>query len=490
MSFDLDGITEETLAAVIKAQTTGLTASTGIVGVDLSGLVSLVPVVTPFRNMLARKGAENGAKTATWRALLNVTNQQPSPFPGYDSASGLTIIDEQDVSAPYVPVGMAYRVTQDAMDVAKGYAEAKAIATLQALLNAYIGEDRVAIGGQAYALPIPGTPTVTQADTGGSIAASTAVNVKVACRSGYNYFYGGSGAASAQGTVTTSTVAASTHAATASIAAVKGCVAYDWFVGGFYYTTTSVATVTITSIPTAAQALPSSTSMPDLSNVAPTTPPTADTSFSANQFNGLLASTLGDYGGTGGAIVTPGSGTASGASFVDAGAATLTLSGAAITQIDTLLMDIYQQVKLSPDALMMNAQQAQDLTNKLLATSAAYTLLGADDANGRSNIAGGGYIKRYVSKTTGAVVPIEVHPSVPQGTIIARTDRVPFPGSNITNVFEMRTLRDYSDFQYGVTLSPNSGPSGPRFEGEVRSVETFVHRAPVTAGVLTNVSNG
>ena len=50
MTAPAEGITEETLATIKKAQTTGITTETGITSYDLSGLVSLVPVVTPARS--------------------------------------------------------------------------------------------------------------------------------------------------------------------------------------------------------------------------------------------------------------------------------------------------------------------------------------------------------------------------------------------------------------------------------------------------------
>src|SRR5208283_5907030 len=120
---------------------------------------------------------------------------------------------------------------------------------------------------------------------------------------------------------TTGTSGSGANVVTASLSAIKGAVAYDWYVGTsaawFYYTTTTVASVTITSVPTAAQALP--TTLPLLSTLLPGVgcaplaqpptagngqAPTADTSYNANYYNGIIASTLGDYSSTG--PVTPG----------------------------------------------------------------------------------------------------------------------------------------------------------------------------------------
>lgn len=505
---DLDGITEETIAAVAKAQTSGINSGTGIAGVDLNGLVSLVPVETPWRNMLPREQSTDGAKVTQWKALLNVNSSQPLPASGFDYAGGLVQIDEQDVFSGYAPLAMAARVTQDAIDLAKGYADAQAVATLQALLQLQIGEDKIGMGGQAFALPAIATPTLSTASTGGSIAASANLDIKVAPRAGWNWFYGGSGPASSVANITVGS-GTSTNTVTASVGAVHCGVAFDWYIGThngtlYYYTTTTTGSCTFTSNPGSAQSVPS---LPDISSLLPGTgvnpvtqtagngqPTGTDTSYVASGqgqlFNGALAVILGDYGSN--AVVTPGTGTASsGATFIDAGASTLTLSGAAISQVDLLLMDIYQATKLSPTALMMNSQHAQDMTNKLLGTSAAYTLLGPDDAAGRAGLVAGGYIRHYVNKAAnGSLIRIEVHPSLPQGTIIARTDRVPFPGANITNVWSIRTLRDYASFVYGANYNPGTSGGGPRQDSEVRSLETLCCRAPVAQGVLTNVAAG
>jgi hypothetical protein len=477
-------ITAETLELIKKATTAGVNSSTGIVGVDLSDLISLIPVNTPFRDSLARTKPKMGAKFAEWRALVNVNNTQPNPFTAFDFAAPLANIDEQDVTALYAKLGMGYTVTQDAIDLAGGYADAKAVAVMNALNQFKIGEDKGSIGGQLFALTTPGTPTVTQSDTGGSIAASTAVNVKVAARTGANYFWGGSTVASAQGTVTTSTVAAATHSATATVAAVRGAVAYDWFVGGFYYTTTTVNKVVITSIPTANQAVPN---LPDLYQTAPAGPPTADSSAGSNQFNGLLASLAGDYA-TGGAtgLVTPGSGTPSGAYFHSLDGSPLSVSGAAVAELDNLNQSIYDTVRLSPDCYMMSSQEGTKLSNVLLGSTVSETFFQPNLA-GRSEAVLGSFVGWYVNKAAGGTpIRVEVHPHMPPGTLIARTDRVPFPNSNITNTCEIRTLRDVSDYDYAANRAAGSG-GGPRFDGETYANEVFINKAPVAMGVLQNI---
>jgi hypothetical protein len=393
-----------------------------------------------------------------------------------------------------VPIALDGQVTQDSIDIAKNYADPLAIETMNVLNMLMVLEERaLGTGAQAFALPVISavTPTPTYTTTGGTIGSGVTIKCAVQARSGMNYFNGGSGVVSTTASATTGTTT-STNTVTFSIPAVKGAVAYDWFVGTstatLYYTTTTVASLTIkAAIPTTNQALPTN-ELPDLYGTAPTAPTTADSSYSANAFNSMLATIVGDYNNAGLSIVTPGTGTSSGAVWTDCGAAPLSISGASVAQLDALNLGIYNSVKSSPTAYMMNAQQASDLSMLLLGTYLAPTYLQANAA-GRDTVTGSAYISTYINKAfNGAPIRIEVHPSVPPGTIIARTDSVTFPGSNIGNVFEVRTLRDYAQFEYGVTRSPLSGPSAPRQEFTIRSVETLVNRAPVANGVICNIA--
>lgn len=486
---DLAQVTSETLEMLRKAQTSGMLTTTGVQGVDLSGLVALVPVNVPARNNTSafpRVVAGMGSQTATWRTLLNVNAAQPQAAVGLDNAGPLAIYDEQDCFAPYRVLAMAGRVTLDAVAVARNYADALAVAELQTLNQLFIAQDAYIINGQAYALPAVGTPTLTTATTGGSIAASASVNVKVAARSGLNYFYGGSGPASANATVTTGSLT-STSTVTASIGAVKGAVAYDWFVGSsstnqVYYTTTTTATVTITSIPTAAQALPV---LPLLSNVAPTTPPTSDSSFSTNSYNGVMAANLGDYGSAG--PVTPGTGASSGVTWKDWGGNPPSLSGGGVDVLDYINDQLWASVQLSPTAYMVNSLQADEISKLILGSSSALTYLPPTDADARTNLAGGGYVGRYVNRAAGGVpVAIEVHPRVAPGTIVARTDRVPFPGSNIGTVHEVRCQYDTLRFDYAAAFV--AGGVGPRYDFEIRSNECLIARAPAAQAVISNIA--
>jgi hypothetical protein len=496
MTAPAQNVTEETLAQIAKAQTTGILESTGFYSYDLSQLVSLIPVVTPFRDMVSRKKSPDGNPYAVWRAIMNLNSSQADPSMGFDYAANEVQFLEQDFQARYKPTGYAGLVTQDAFDLGTGYADPYAVATFQCLNQVLIGDDRKLMGAQSFALKRPAAPSLTTATTTGSIASGTTVYVGVAARTGSGYFYGSGNSQGNSANITVGTTT-STNTVSATVGSVRGAVCYDWFQSSngttwYYYTTTTVNAVTMTSVIVANATLP--TTIPDLStswagvaSSVPTYLSSGDNgSANANDYDGFIASLTGDYNGSG-QWVTATTGTANPSINNSLDGAALTLTGGTITEIESkLFVPLWNQVKCSPTAIMVNAAQAQSIANLILGANSATTFLNTD-ASGRISVVAGGRVGEIVNAPAGGVtVPIEVHVSLPPGTIIARTDRVPFPQANISSVLEYRALRDTAQFDYGISRVANTAGGGPRKEFEIRSVGAFLNRAPVAMAVLQN----
>jgi hypothetical protein len=277
------------------------------------------------------------------------------------------------------------------------------------------------------------------------------------------------------------------------VTAVKGAVAYDWYVaatnGGtyYYYTTTTTNTVVITSIPGSAQSLPN---LPDLwTGSTPTNAAavSSDGSYSPNNFNGLIASTLGDYASTG--LVTPGTGTGSGAYWASLDGAVLSFSGAAETHLDTMNLSLWNTAKISPTRYLVNAAQQVEVANLILGSTAAVTYLQPGDQDDRRKLVAGGAWGVYLNKAVDGY-PIVVDPqvNVPPGTIVAVCDKIDYAGANLDVPFRFRVQRDYSRFDYGANWVANTSGGGPRQDIGFTVTETFEHRAPVTCGILSNVA--
>jgi hypothetical protein len=488
----MEAITQQSIEMLAKAAATqGVNSGSGLTGVDLQEIVSLIPVPATFYDTLAKTTPTMGAKFTQWKALVNVNNTQPDPATPFDYAAPLSNIQEQDVTSLYGKIGQGYTVTWDSIDFGKGYADAKSIAMFNALNQYKIGADKKSLYGQNFSLGTPAAPVLTPG-ANGSIPASTAVPVRVAARTGSGYAYftnnpSGVGSTIASATTSVTTPGSAGNSVTATVASLPGAVAWDWYVNGFYYTTTTVNTVVITSIPTANAAVPS---LPGISSTAPNAVPTTDRSANVNDFNGLLATLAGDYA-TGGAtgLVARGGGINSGAYFNSLDGGKFTISGQSVKELDTLNMAIWNSVFQSPTAYMMSAQEASSISSAILNSPAASTFYQPNVMGERQDAIAGGFVGWYVNKAAGGVpIKIEVHPNLAPGTVIARTDRLPLPNSNITNTLELRNLHDVTDYVYASARNAGVAGGGPREDGEVYSMSTLVNKAPVAMGVIQNIA--
>jgi hypothetical protein len=497
MTAALQEVTQETLEGAERiakaAAAAGIYASSGFYGYDLSSLVSLVPVVTPFRDLVARETPQDGNPFAVWRSLMNVNSSQLDPAMGVDFAANEAAFEEQDFQAKYMPTGYSGNVTQDSVDFARGYTDPYALATFQTLNQVLIGDDRKQLGAQSFPLAAAAAPSISQVASGGTIT-NVEVYVGVAARTGSGYYYG---SGNSQGNSNSTTFSGgSSNSLTASVAAIRGAVLYDWFQSSNgttwnYYTSTTTNTVTMTKIITQNQSLPS---LPDLSTMwqgvagVPAYNSAADNgSGNSKDYDGFLASLSGDYTPTG-QWAQPGTQTPNPSVWNSLNGSPLTLTGGSVNEIaEYIFLALWNQVKCSPTALMMNAAQAQEIVNLILGTNSATTFLNTDSA-GRISVTAGGRVGEIINTSANVTVPIEVHVSLPPGTIIGRTDRVPFPQAEIANVIAQRCLRDTAKFDYGISRVAGVKGGGPRREFEVRSMSAFVNRAPVAMATLANVA--
>lgn len=478
----LNEITAETLAAFKKAQQTGFNVANGVTGHDLSDLLQLIPVNTPLFSSITRKVAPIGSDAAYWKIMTNLQNSMPSPFSGLSVGGQLIPTNVLNASAPYVPVRISDQLDLDARDLARGYEDLQALATAYTLSNWRVLEEKALFAGQAAALPAIGTVAGVPAITGGTLAAGAAF-ISVQARSGSNYYWGGSGV---MGTPVSVTTTGSTGSIAAKVPAVQGAVAYDWFIGssnsnGVYAGTSVTNTFTFTVIPGSAVAVPV---FPDLFTGTPTKA-TVDASYSSSNYNGLMASTLLDYGSSG-TLVTTGAGTPSGATFISLDGKPLTSGGGqSINELDQLFLGIYQNSQQIPNRILVSGQQGQDIKDLILGPQSAFIQL-SPGADGKSGVVAGGAVAQYLA-FTGDAVDVQVSPHCPPGTIVAISDRVNFPDSGIANVLESRVQRDVQEWDYGVNLTQSAG-GGPRKVWDVSSIETFLNRAPLACGVISNIA--
>ncbi|WDL97806.1 hypothetical protein [Alicyclobacillus sp. ALC3] len=487
---DLEKITQQTMDLFKDATTTGWTTADGLTGFGLEDVAKLIyPLVTPFLNSIPRDKAGQGSAAARWKAITGFGYQKQRPTQSFGYAGSLVQTVEQDFVAPYAVLTLGDSVQRDAQTLARGFDNLRAKSGIKTLYELKTGEDVIAIGGQTFALQSLSAPTATYSSSGGSITNTTASAVTwkfvVAARTTEGYHYGGPN--SAQGNMETAASAdvtvsvpagATTGSVDLTVPFVAGAAIYDWYTdngagGSLYYT--GVSTTTNTATVTAAA--------PDTNPVAPT----ADASADAQAFNGYIASLVGDY--TSGGQVTRGTGTrASGASVTSLDGKTMTGNNGSIQEIDNVLLYLAQNFQVSPTRLIVNPQEAFNMTDKMFNTGGFRVMLQAGQK--QDALTGGTYIERYINKAwQGQMLPIVVDPHLPPGTIMGVTDVLPYPDSTISSVLKIETQEEYSQIEYA--MSRQSGANGgPRYDYEVRSIEVMKNYFPAGGFLIQNVANG
>lgn len=499
---DLLRVTEDTFS-MLKSATAGIDTTTGIAGIDLLELQSWVPCDVPFFESTAR-GQGKGASAVIFQSLVNVNDNQPDGGVADNEAGPVINVQNQYVYSPYASIASGGTVTWDAIAQGAGYADVLAVDTLQAMIQQMINLDLHQLNATRFALPATGTPTLGTATTGGSIAATTAVYVKCAARSGMNWFRGGSSAASSEATVTTGS--GSTNSVSASVAAVKGASGYDWYVGSasgaeHYYTTTAVNTVSITSVPSSAQNIPTGLAgLYQAGQAGPSAVPSTDSSYQPYWQNGLVASITGDWAsqpdqalasGSVANLVTPGTGVSQGAYYQSLNGAQLTVSGAALAEIDTMNRSIYDTYQVTPTRLLMGSQVITDIANAVLDNPQAVTWLVPTDREGRAQAVAGGHVGTYLNKTVnGKPIELWLMPRLAPGKVVAVVDRVPFPGANINVSLQARTQFDFFRYQYGSNRQVGTADMGPRQDFEIRTRQAFVNKVGPLCGIISEIGAG
>jgi hypothetical protein len=462
-------------------------ATSGLNFYDLEpGAKFLAPVLTPLRNETPRVSGRGGIQ-ANWRAItgINTTGLRLGVSGG--NRGGAQAISTADYFAAYKGIGLETNVDFEAEYAGMGFDDVRAQAGLRGLQATMIGEEALILGGNnSLPLGVTPTPTLAASASGGSLATGALSVICVALSlDGFingsvangvqsqitrtnvdgssDIFGGGASQKSANATVA---VTGPTGAVTASLATVRGALGYAWFWGAagseVLGAITSINSLSITANATGTQ---TATSLP-----------AADWSNNSLIFDGLLSIAL--KAGSGAYVSAQSTGTA--------GVGTpLTADGAGgVVEIDAALKNMWDTIRMSPDTIWVNSQEALNISKKILAggSNAAQRFVFDTQQNA---IGGGVMVRSYLNRFSmngGQVLDIRVHPNMPAGTILMTARSIPYPLSGVGNVFQIRTRRDYYQIEWPLRTR--------RYEYGVYADEVLQHFFPPSLAVITNIANG
>lgn len=483
-------------AELLKAWTQSGSAISGITAYDLEApSKKLYPVITPLRNEIPRVSGKGGIQ-ANWRSVTGINTTGVRAGVSQGNRAGVITTTTSDNNAAYKGYGLEDSVTFEADYAAEGFEDVKALAVEGLLRATMIAEEKIILGGvSSYPLGNTPTPTLTTANTGGSVTGNIGFGVgcvaltldaflngslaggipqtitRTNADGSTDTVNGGTARPSSQANITTA-VSSNVSTVSASVTSVVGAVAYAWYWGANSGNLTLGAITTINSVLITASATGNASQAGG--NFQALT--AADKSADSLVFDGLLTfasqSSLGSTQVTQ-ATGTPGTGTP------------LTADGAGgIVEIDTMLKSMWDNYRLSPDTMWVNSQEMKNIAAKILQGSQTAAQRFVFDAN-QGMVAGGVMVRQYLNKfaMNGAtVLDIKLHPNMPAGTILFTTKKLPYPLSNVTNILQMRMRRDYYQIEWPVTTRKYT--YGVYADGVLQN-----YFAPSQA-IITNIGNG
>jgi len=470
---------------IAKAWTQSGSAISGITAYDLEPYAKLLfPVLTPLRNVIPRTSGKGGIQ-ANWRAITGINTAKIQPGLTEGHRGGIISETTADCLAIYKELGLDNNVSMKADLAAEGFDDLKRITTQNLLWALMLAEEKTILAGQGtWSLATPAL-TLAGHTTGGaltyahdpysvycvaltldgylnaSVALGIPQTVTITTADGYSQTYNGGASvissvaqASMGGSVTTGSI-------TATVAAVPGAVAYAWYWGP---TGTAAALGAITTVNT---------------YLITTDVPTGTQLYSAVGGNYSANSLVFD------GLLCQAAKTASGAYMKSLDGAALTANTVGgVTEIDDMLKSMWDNYRISPDIIYVSAQEKKNIRTKILtgSSSAAQRFVFESSQGG---IVGGTGVVSYLNPfCLGASkeIPIEIHPDLPPGTLIAITHSLPYPLSNVANVIQMRCRRDYHSIEW---------PQVKRqYEYGVYMDGVLQHYFPPSMGVIYNILNG
>ncbi len=473
--------------------TKSISTGTGLVAYDLQAPAkNLYPFVTPIRNALPRIGGGTGTAT-NWRQVTALVGS------GFDAMgwvpegqrSGQMSYATASKSAAFVTIGEEDSATYEAISAGRHFEDIQARMTFRLLQKLMLKEEMAILGGNAsLQLGTPATPVLSASGSGATLPNATYSVIVVALT-----LEGFQNSSLADGVATTKTIngadgntfvlaggssnqsAAATQAVTlgetlfASVTAIRGAVAYAWFVG----TAGAEKLETITTVNSAAFSAP----LAGTGQAA--TAITADNSANPSYaYDGLLTSAL--KTGSNAYVSSMPTGTAGTGSA-------LTASGrGSVIEIDTMFQQMWDLYQVSPTVLYVNVQELKNITSKVLSNASGPLLHYQVSGDGNAyDLAAAGAVSFYFNPFAlngGLRIPVRIHPRVPPGTIIGWAENLPvqYQSNEVPNVAEVKTRQDYYQIDWPVVTRQR--------QVGVYAEEVLAVYAPFAMGVITNIGNG
>jgi hypothetical protein len=459
--------------------------STSFAAFDLEAPAKmLTPRPTPLRNKIARKkgvgtshrqkqilgytGTGTGGVGNTWPGI---TQSSTATFGSINYERGPIIsYAAQDLILPYNSYSLSDSVTFDANFSAMGYQDLRQLSSTSTLYATMLMEERMMLMARGTASGYSGALAAPASVASTSPAAATG---QTALAAGTYYIYvtanaGISSSGFGESIVSTvdNEVVASGDVLSLTWAPVTGAIGYNVYVG----TTTGTANCTFQGTAQGTSAIIQGAGTIGLlgNNFAYTTTgaaasrANADTSAYATGYDGILPTVLGSSSGYNNTINT-----------------TFSTSNPGV-EYQTVFYNLYNNVKADPDEILINGADRKQLSDSIKNGSTANYRLQLTQTE-RGDYVGGATIGGLYNEITGKMVPLTVHPWLPQGVSPVLSYTLPIPDTEVSDVWANYMVQDYMGIQWPVTQF--SYDFSTYFRG------TFFCSAPAWNGAVSGIVN-
>jgi hypothetical protein len=460
--------------------------STSFAAFDLEAPSKLLtPRPTPLRNKLPRKkgvgtshrvkritgytGTGTGGIGNTWPGITESTTTAFGSI-SYERGPKISYAAD-DLVLPYNSYSLSDSVSFDANFSGMGYQDLRQLSSTSTLYATMLMEERMLLMARGTASGYSGAlsaPTFTDGSpvaSGSQVAlAATTYYINVTADAGIS----GSGFGESILGTETSEVVASGDVLTVTVStAVAGALGYNIYVGtatgaaNLKYQGTLKGTGTFTIQGATATNLTGNNAAFTTTGAAASRA-SADTSAYATGYDGILPTVLGSNSGYNNSINS-----------------TFSTSNPGV-EYQTVFSRLYDAVKADPDEIFLNGADRKQLSDAIKNGSTANYRLNLTQTE-TGDYVGGAVIGGLHNEITGKLVPMTVHPWLPQGVSPVLSYTLPIPDTEVSDVWSNFMVQDYMGIQWPVNQFA--------YEFSTYFRGTFFCTAPAWNGAVSGIVN-
>jgi len=459
--------------------------STSFAAFDLEAPSKLLtPRPTPLRNKIARKkgvgtshrvkritgytGTGTGGQGQIWPGITESTT---TAFGSINYERGPKIsYTADDLVLPYNSYSLSDSVSFDANFSGMGYQDLRQLSSTSTLYATMLMEERMMLmargtaSGYSGALSAPSFTLASPVASGSQTAlANTTYYVNVTADAGVSSSGFGE---SILGTEANTAVASGDVLTITVGTAVAGALGYNIYVGtatgaaNLKYQGTLKGTGTFTI--QGAGALVTGNNAAFTTTGAAASRASADNSAYATGYDGILPTVLGANSGKNNQINS-----------------TFSTSNPGV-EYQNVFSSLYDSVKADPDEIFLNGSDRKQLSDAIKNGSTANYRLNLSQ-NEVGDYVGGAVIGGLHNEITGKLVPLTVHPWLPQGVSPVLSYTLPIPDTEVSDVWANFMVQDYMGIQWPVTQFA--------YEFSTYFRGTFFCTAPAWNGAVSGIVN-